>query len=233
MATYGKVSWNDKPVLTTSADGRHVYVSWNGPHGRRPVDGRVARPRARRGRRRRPSTPTATTSPTTPTVLPDGTVVFSEGSLTYTRPRRRPRGRRAASTRSSPRTAGAPGATWSSTRCRSASRAPTAAAPTTTSGTRACPRTPAATLVYAYDGATEPFGPQRIYVRRSSDGGATWSARPRSRSPARTPPHLCSSSRADATCGSPTSRRRAATTPTVGTSGSATPATADARGAHR
>ena len=32
-------------------------------------------------------------------------------------------------------------------------------------------------LVYAYDGASEPFGPQRIYVRRSSDGGATWSAR--------------------------------------------------------
>src|SRR5918994_5510049 len=36
VATYGNVSWNDKPVLTTSADGRHVYVSWNGPQGGDP-----------------------------------------------------------------------------------------------------------------------------------------------------------------------------------------------------
>ena len=35
----------------------------------------------------------------------------------------------------------------------------------------------AGALVYAYDGATEPFGPQRIYVRRSTDGGESWSSR--------------------------------------------------------
>ena len=43
VQTYGNVSWNDKPALATSADGRDIYVSWNGPHGRRPVDRAVTR----------------------------------------------------------------------------------------------------------------------------------------------------------------------------------------------
>src|SRR5262245_48167761 len=30
---YGNVSWTDKPEVTTSASGRDVYVSWNGPQG--------------------------------------------------------------------------------------------------------------------------------------------------------------------------------------------------------
>ncbi len=36
VKTYGKVAWNDKPVLATSDDGRDVYVSWNGPKGGDP-----------------------------------------------------------------------------------------------------------------------------------------------------------------------------------------------------
>ena len=31
VATWGNVSWNDKPVLAMSDDGKDVYVSWNGP----------------------------------------------------------------------------------------------------------------------------------------------------------------------------------------------------------
>jgi hypothetical protein len=31
-------------------------------------------------------------------------------------------------------------------------------------------------LVFAFDGATSPLGPQQIFVRRSSDGGLTWSS---------------------------------------------------------
>jgi hypothetical protein len=31
-------------------------------------------------------------------------------------------------------------------------------------------------LVYLYDGASTPYGPQRIYAARSTNGGATWSA---------------------------------------------------------
>ena len=30
---YGNVSWTDKPEITSSASGKDVYVSWNGPQG--------------------------------------------------------------------------------------------------------------------------------------------------------------------------------------------------------
>ena len=46
VKTYGKVSWNDKPILAVSDDGQHVYVAWNGPSG----GGSVHRAVARRGR---------------------------------------------------------------------------------------------------------------------------------------------------------------------------------------
>ena len=36
VPTWGSVSWNDKPVLALSDDGRDVYVSWNGPTGGDP-----------------------------------------------------------------------------------------------------------------------------------------------------------------------------------------------------
>ena len=36
VATWGNVSWNDKPVLAMSDDGRDVYVSFNGPTGGDP-----------------------------------------------------------------------------------------------------------------------------------------------------------------------------------------------------
>ena len=36
VKTYGKVSWNDKPILAVSDDGQHVYVAWNGPSGGDP-----------------------------------------------------------------------------------------------------------------------------------------------------------------------------------------------------
>ena len=36
IPTWGKVAWNDKPVLAMSDNGRHVYVSWNGPTGGDP-----------------------------------------------------------------------------------------------------------------------------------------------------------------------------------------------------
>ncbi len=36
VATWGNVSWNDKPVIAMSDDGRDVYVSFNGPTGGDP-----------------------------------------------------------------------------------------------------------------------------------------------------------------------------------------------------
>ncbi len=36
VKTYGKVSWNDKPILAMSDNGSDVYVSWNGPQNGDP-----------------------------------------------------------------------------------------------------------------------------------------------------------------------------------------------------
>ena len=36
VPVYGNVSWTDKPALTASADGRDVYISFNGPNGGDP-----------------------------------------------------------------------------------------------------------------------------------------------------------------------------------------------------
>ena len=33
---YGNVCWNDKPVIAMSDNGKHVYVSFNGPTGGDP-----------------------------------------------------------------------------------------------------------------------------------------------------------------------------------------------------
>ena len=36
VKTYGNVSWNDKPVLAMSDDGKDVYITFNGPTGGDP-----------------------------------------------------------------------------------------------------------------------------------------------------------------------------------------------------
>ena len=36
VKTYGSVSWNDKPVIAVSDDGRDVYTTFNGPTGGDP-----------------------------------------------------------------------------------------------------------------------------------------------------------------------------------------------------
>ena len=36
VKTYGNVSWNDKPILAVSDDGKDVYASFNGPTGGDP-----------------------------------------------------------------------------------------------------------------------------------------------------------------------------------------------------
>ena len=91
VPTYGNVAWNDKPVLTTTADGRDVYVSWNGPQGGDPwmavshdAGATWTQTKAVDSRRYYFAYDA--------TVLFDGTVVFSEGSLTYTGPGGDPEG---------------------------------------------------------------------------------------------------------------------------------------------
>jgi hypothetical protein len=174
VPTYGNVSWNDKPVLATSDDGRDVYVSWNGPQGGDPW---VAR--SRDGGRTWTQTRVANSKryyfAYDADVLSDGTVVISEGSITYTGPGGDPEGE----VRQHALISRDRGATWTDVVVDEvAVGAPCADCRADYyighSGVSADAR---GALTFVYDGATKEFGLQRIYVRTSSDGGRTWSAR--------------------------------------------------------
>ncbi len=170
------VAWGDKPILTTSDDGVDVYVSFNGPtHGNAWVfvshdAGETWTPvLVTRGPRYYFEYGGA--------VLPDSTVVFSDISFSYTGPDDAAEGPVLIHVLRS--TDG--GATWTDT-----------VIDTLELGTE-CPskgcygdfydsgpalaEDPGGDLVIVYNGAVEPFGPQTVYARSSTDGGLTWSDR--------------------------------------------------------
>ncbi len=170
------VRWGDKPNLAISADGRDVYVQFNGPTGGDVYsavshDGGVTWSTAR-----------LTTSDRYyfdygGAVLPDGRVVFSQISFSYTGPDDAAEGVQ----RTHVFTSDDEGATWSELlldelelgrECTSRScygdfydSGPALAADQD------------GDLVVVYNGASEPFGPQAVFARSSRDGGLTWSDR--------------------------------------------------------
>src|SRR4051794_6301182 len=82
---YGKVSWNDKPILAESDNGQDIYVSFNGPTGGDPY---VAQ--SHDGGTTWTQTKVVDSSryffAFDGDVLPNGNVVFSEASLDYSGP---------------------------------------------------------------------------------------------------------------------------------------------------
>jgi hypothetical protein len=174
--TYGKVSWNDKPALAMSDDGRDVYISFNGPTGGDPW---IAQ-----------SHDFGETWTQTKLVdskryyfafdadvLHDGTVVFAESSISYTGPGGAPEG----VVKHVALTSHDGGGSWRQVvvdtvdvgePCVSAG-----CGPDFYIGHEAVSADDNGHLVYLYDGATTDLGPQRIFVRTSSDEGTTWSAR--------------------------------------------------------
>ena len=173
---YGKVAWTDKPEVTTSANGRDVYVSWNGPQGGDPWMGQS---------HDFGETWTQTKLVTSKRyyfaydadVLPDKSIVFSESSLTYTAPGGSAEGKvwhhAFISTNR--------GDTWEnvivdkvhlgepcvSEGCRNDFYTGQTSVSSDEDGI----------LVYTYEGASVDLGPQAVYVRTSDDGGFTWSGR--------------------------------------------------------
>ena len=114
VKTYGNVSWNDKPVLATSDDGRDVYISWNGPTGGDPWVAQSHDQGGRLDHSRSSSTPSATSSLSTPTFCMTGR--SSSPRATSPTAGRVVRPRVSSSTTCSSRaTAGPPGMTGSST----------------------------------------------------------------------------------------------------------------------
>lgn len=173
VSTYGKVPWNDKPALATSADGQDVYVSWNGPSdgdpfisqshdgGRTWVQHRLFRTQlyyfAFDG-----------------VVTADGTVVFAEVGITYDEGDV-PNG----AMRADAIISRDGGATWSRRRiavtqagilCSTAS-----CRPDFYTGHVSVAADGAGGLAFFYDGADRSHGRQVIRVRTSPDGGLTWS----------------------------------------------------------
>jgi hypothetical protein len=176
IPVFGNVSWGDKPQLTASADGRDVYISFNGPTGGDPW---VATSHD--------SGATWTQTKVTDSkryyfeygsaVLPNGTVVFSEISFTYSGPGGAATGPVLIHVfRSTDR-----GATWSDTVIDTLQLG----TPCTSAGCYAdfydsgpaLAMDTGGDLVLVYSGATTSGGPRTVYARSSRDSGATWSSR--------------------------------------------------------
>ena len=176
--TYGNVSWNDKPVLAVSDDGRDVYVSFNGPTA---GDLWMAQ-----------SHDFGTTWTQTKVVdsaryyyaydadvLTDGTVVFAEGSVDYGSS-----GQKGNATgtvqqvvvRSTNR-----GSSWSVVPIDENPVGLACVAGGCSSdfyiGHLGIAGDGGNQLTLVYDAATTSGGLQSIYVRRSADKGVTWSPR--------------------------------------------------------
>jgi hypothetical protein len=174
--TYGNVSWSDKPVLAMSDDGRDVYISFNGPTGGDPW---VAQSHdfGQTWAQTKLVNSARYFFAFDADVLPDGSVVFVESSISYTAPGGAPEG----VVRHVAFTSHDSGGSWQQVvvdtvnvgePCTSAG-----CGPDFYIGHAAVSADDNGRLVYLYDGATTDLGPQRVFVRTSSDEGTTWSAR--------------------------------------------------------
>jgi hypothetical protein len=176
VPTWGKVSWNDKPIVAVSDDGRDVYASWNGPTG---GDGWVAQ-----------SHDAGATWTQTKViddaqyhfaydgdVLPNGTVAFVETGVSYTGPGASAEGQTSVRVITSTNR----GATWSTTLVDSVELGQ----PCESDGCyadfydahAALSADGGGNLVVVYDGATTSGDQSRVWSRRSTNGGTVWSAR--------------------------------------------------------
>jgi hypothetical protein len=79
---YGNVSWTDKPEIATSASGKDVYISWNGPEGGDLYVGQ-SHDFGETWTQQKLSDSKRYYYAYDGRVLADGTVVFSESSLQY------------------------------------------------------------------------------------------------------------------------------------------------------
>ena len=169
-----KNAWTDKPEVTMSASGKDVYVSWNGQTGGDPWVGQ-SHDYGKTWTQTRIVTSKRYYYAYDADVLPDGTVVFAESSLLYTGSSVEGRvWHHVFISRDN-------GRTWQNKIVDKVAVGESCVAvgcypdfylgqPSVTSDARGH-------LVYAYEGATVAYGPQRIYVSRSADEGRTWSPR--------------------------------------------------------
>ncbi len=229
---FGKVKWTDKPEITSSPDGRDVYVSWNGPTGGDLYVG-VSHDFGRTWKQHRLTNSKRYYYAYDAATMPDGTVVFSESSLRYG-PKDEVEGKVwHHAVISSDR-----GRTWENVVVDSVHVGTPCVAKGCSSdfyiGQTSVASDATGDLVFAYEGARRTGGPQRVYVTPLE---RRWPHVERSARAvgcqARTRPARASTSPAQARRARGTCRRRTAATPTCGTCGSGAPPTPAGLGAHR
>ncbi|MEO8290562.1 MAG: sialidase family protein [Gaiellaceae bacterium] len=171
---YGLVSWTDKPELATSASGKDIYVSWNGPQGGDLYVGQSHDYGATWTQQKLSDTKRYYYAYDA-RVLSDGTVVFSESSIVYS-------GLRNVSGEvwhhaviSRDR-----GSTWQDIIVAKVPQGEFCVAagcgPDFYAGQTSVVSDAAGHLVFAYEGPTTEGGPQRVYVSTSANAGRTWTA---------------------------------------------------------
>ena len=173
---YGHVAWTDKPEITSSANGRHVYVSWNGPQGGDLYVG-VSHDFGESWSQVKLSSSKRYYFAYDGTVLPDGTVVFSESSVSYTGVGQSIEGavwHHAIVSRDR-------GDTWRNVVVDKVASGEACVAEGCSgdyyTGQTSVANDSTGTLAFAYEGAARAGGQQRVYVRTSDDTGRTWSRR--------------------------------------------------------
>lgn len=175
IPTFGDVPWQDKPILATSPNGRSIYIAWNGPSGGDPWVAISHDAGATWSQKRVLSTDRYYYA-FGGQVLPGGTIVFAEASLSYTGPHGGPAGTvRYHALRSTDR-----GRTWQNVVLdarRIGERCVADGCSTSYYAGHAVVSTDAqGNLVFLHDGAAQDRGPQSVWVQRSSNRGASWSA---------------------------------------------------------
>jgi hypothetical protein len=169
---YGNVSWTDKPEITSSASGKDVYVSWNGPQGGDLYVG-ISHDFGETWTQKKLSGDKRYYYAYDARVLGDGTVVFSESSIVYSG-LRNVSGEvwhHAVISRDK-------GQTWENVVVAKVPLGEFCVAdgcgPDFYDGQTSVVSDASGHLVFAYEGPTVAGGPQRVYVSRSSNSGRTW-----------------------------------------------------------
>jgi hypothetical protein len=176
VKTYGTVAWNDKPALATSDSGRDVYISWNGPTGGDPW---VAQSHdfGRTWTQLKLVTSKRYFFAFDADVLHEGTIVFAESDISYTAPGTNPEG----VVKHHVFVSRDEGATWEDHVVDTVKVGEACVAEGCPAdfyiGHDAISADDDGNLVVLYDGAATALGRQRIFARRSSDEGRTWSRR--------------------------------------------------------
>jgi hypothetical protein len=178
VPVYGRVAWGDKPNFATSPDGQDVYVLFNGP-----TNGDVyaayshdagetwSQVRVTNSERYYFAYGTA--------VLPDGRVVSTQNSFTYSGPAAAAEG----VVNQHVLASDDGGQTWTDTvvdvlELGSPCTSELCYADFYDSGP-ALAADADGDLLFIYSGALEPGGPRTVFARSSTDGGRTWSDRVR------------------------------------------------------